>query len=1066
MKRWLSIILLTFSCFALAQKSKTMWKVNAGMQTKQKSNNANLPEKKLYDLDLTALQELLVTSPKRLANAGNSNTLISLPNADGVFENFRVYENPVMDAELAANYPEIKSYVAIGVDNPTARVYFSFSPLGFKSMSLHPGKPVVFIEPLTTDLSTYTVYQKSDYTNSLSRIECKIINEAVSDIGDSELMARPNADDAKLRTFRLALSCTGEYAAYFGGTKALALAGMNNTLTRVNAIFETDFGLRLVLIANNANVIYTSPTTDPYADYTGMSSWNSQLQSTLTSVIGEANYDIGHLLGGTGGGGNAGCIGCICVNGSKGKGYTSPSSGIPAGDNFDIDYVAHEIGHQLGANHTYSHVTESGTGTQMEPGSGSTIMSYAGITTKDVQRHSDPYFHAISIQQVTNNVKNKVAYILTSTGNNVPIVNAGLDYTIPKGTPFMLNGNASDANGDMLTYNWEEMDLGTSITTIPSTTATSGPIFRSYVSTTSPTRYFPRMATVLSGLNTTAGTEIPWEVLPNVARTLNFRLTVRDNRAGGPSNNSDDVIVTVNGTAGPFTVNSPNSAVTYSGGSTQTITWNVAGTTTNGVNCANVDILLSTDGGQTFAATLLSATPNDGTQNVVIPNIAGNTNRIMIKGNNHIFFDVSNTNFIIAAGTTVADITLPIMATLSASGTTVSSTNLYWSASDNVGVTGYDLYQNGVLKASTTNTAYTISGLSSATNYSFYVIAKDAAGNRSVASNTVNIMTLSAADTSSPTSPTLTAYGTTATSTNLSWTTATDNIGVTGYDIYKNSQFIGSSTATSYAVSGLNPATNYSYYVRAKDAVGNSSSSNLVSITTLSNVISYCASRGNSTAKEYINRVQIGTINNLSGNNNGYGNFTALTTNLALNSNNNITITATKSSPSYAEAYSVWIDFNQDNDFSDAGELVINQSKTKTTPFSGSISVPSNALQGATRMRVSMKNNALATACEIFTYGEVEDYTVIITATGRFEEETIVSKPAVKIYPNPVKGEVLNISNLENPATFRIYNLLGQEIANNKIENDAVNVSSLKPGNYIIEIMDGDSRTTKQFIKQ
>ncbi|MFN3968686.1 reprolysin-like metallopeptidase [Flavobacterium sp.] len=1066
MKRWLSIILLAFSCIALAQKSKTIWKVNMGTDLNRKSNNTSLPEKKLYDLNLTALQDILFTSPKRTTNASNSGTLISLPNAEGVFENFSVYENSVMSEELAANYPEIKSYVAIGVENPSVRVYFSLSPLGFKSMTLHPGKATVFIEPLTTDLTTYTVYQKSDYTNSLSRMECKIIDKAASDIADLDLVARPNADDAKLRTFRLALSCTGEYAAYFGGTKALALAGMNNTLTRVNGIFETDFGLRLVLIANNDNVIFTNATTDPYANYTSMSSWNTQLQSTLTSVIGETNYDIGHLLGGSGGGGNAGCIGCICVSGSKGRGYTSPSSGIPAGDNFDIDYVAHEMGHQLGANHTYSHVTESGTGAQMEPGSGSTIMSYAGITTKDVQRHSDPYFHAISIQQVTNNVKNKVAYILTATGNSVPVVNAGLDYTIPKGTPFVLNGVASDANNDMLTYNWEEMDLGTSITAVPSATATSGPIFRSYVPTTSPTRYFPRMATILSGSTTTAGTEIPWEVLPNVSRTLNFRLTVRDNKAGGPSNNSDDVIVTVNGTAGPFTVNSPNTAVTYSGGSTQTITWNVAGTTANGVNCANVDILLSTDGGQTFPVTLLSATPNDGTQNAVIPNTAGSTNRIMIKGSNHIFFDVSNANFTIASGITVADITLPIMATLSASGTTVSSTNLTWSASDNVGVTGYDLYQNGVYKASTTNTVYTISGLASATNYSFYVIAKDAAGNRSAASNTVNVVTLSSADIIAPTSTTLTASGTTATSTNLYWTAATDNIGVTGYDIYKNGQYMASTTAITYTANGLNPATTYNYYVRAKDAVGNATSSNSVSITTLSNVTSYCTSKGNSSAKEYINRVQMGTINNLSGNNNGYGNFTGLSTNLALNSNNNITITPIKTNSYYTEAFNVWIDFNQDNDFTDAGEQVVNQLKTSSNLITGTITVPSTALQGATRMRVSMKYNASPTPCEIFSYGEVEDYTVIITATARFEEETIVSKPAIKIYPNPVTGEVLNIANLENPATFRIYNLLGQVMANNKIENDTVDVSSLKPGNYIIEIIDGGTRITKQFIKQ
>jgi hypothetical protein len=201
-----------------------------------------------------------------------------------------------------------------------------------------------------------------------------------------------------------------------------------------------------------------------------------------------------------------------------------------------------------------------------------------------------PYFHAISIQQVTNNVKAKTCQTNTSTGNAVPTANAGLDYTVPKSTPFMLTGTGTDANGDVLTYNWEQMNAGTSTTTTPSATKTAGPNFRSYNSSTSPTRYFPRMQSVLTGATTTTGTEILVEALPSVARTFNFRLTVRDNRAGGSGNNSDDMVVTVNATAGPFTVNSPNTAVSYAGGSTQTITWAVAGTTANGVNCANVDI--------------------------------------------------------------------------------------------------------------------------------------------------------------------------------------------------------------------------------------------------------------------------------------------------------------------------------------------------------------------------------------------------------------------------------------------------------------------------------------------
>lgn len=1024
-----------------------------------------LPEKNLFTLNLDQLRTVLANAPQRFSEARSNGITLSIPNENGVLESFRVYENSVLDPALAARYPEIKSYIGIGIDNPTATSYFSVSPLGFKAMTLSADKAAVFIEPISQDLTTYTVYRKSDKVRSLNAFECSVIDEVAPQVDQSTL--RPNADDSTLRTFRLAMSCTGEYTAYFGGTKALALAAINNSITRCNGVFEKDFGVRMVIIANTDLVIYTSASTDPYAAASSMSQWNSQLQSTLTSVIGEANYDVGHLFGATGGGGNAGCIGCVCVNGSKGSGYTSPADGIPSGDNFDIDYVAHELGHQFGANHTFS-MSNEGTGANMEPGSGSTIMGYAGITSQDVQPHSDAYFHAISIQQVTNNIKAKTCQTNTATGNAVPTANAGLDYTIPKSTPFMLTGSGTDANGDALTYNWEQFDNAASTATgassAASATRTSGPTFRSYNSSTSPVRYFPRLQSVLAGATTTAGTEITVEALPSVARTMNFRLTVRDNRAGGSANNSDDMIVTVNGTAGPFTVSAPNTAVTYAGNSSQTVTWNVAGTTANGVNCANVDILLSTDGGLTYPYTLVAATPNDGTQAVTIPNLAGTTNRIMVKGTNHIFFDVSNANFTIT--NSAPDTTAPTAATLSASGTTTTSTNLSWSgATDNIGVTGYDVYQNGTFRASTASTSFVANGLTAATAYSFYVVAKDAAGNLSPASNTVNVTTL-APDTTAPTAPTLSASGTTSSSTNLSWTGATDNVGVTSYDVYRNGTFLASTATTTYAVTGLTASTAYTFYVIAKDAAGNASiASNIVNVTTLVNSVTYCTSRGNNTADEYINRVQLGSINNLSGNNGGYGDFTALSTNLVRGTSNTITITPTWTSTVFREAYRVWIDYNRDGDFLDSGEQVVNVTRTTATPIARSFTVPTTALLGTTRMRVSMKYNASPTSCETFADGEVEDYTVNITATARPEDANMATL-AFNVYPNPVKGDMLNIANLVEAATYRVFNLMGQELAKGKIENNAVYVGSLKAGAYLIEITSGNATNTKRFIKE
>ena len=985
-----TLLLLTIA-IGFAQGKNDLWKKSNSFEAFKKTPKNHLPQKNIFKLDLLNMEKMLNKAPKRANVNITQHLIISLPNGEGVLENFKVFENSVMEPELAKKYPNIKSYVAVGVDNPLARAYFSYSPLGFKSMILYPDQSSVFIEPISDNADTYSVYKKSDKEEVLEKFECNIMHKVANATPSDNTVAFRGADDAKLRTFRIALSSTGEYSAYFGGTKANTLAAMNNTLTRINGIFEKDFGVRLILIGNNDAIIYTNSTTDPYSDPANKSNWRLELQSNLTATIGEANYDIGHLLGtGVANSGDAGCVGCICTNNFKGRGYTTGTSNNHQGDTFDLDFVAHEIGHQLGATHTFTHTSETGTGSQMEPGSGSTIMSYSGRTSKDIEFHSDAYFHAISIQQVTDNIKTKTCAVISTNGNAAPIVNAGLDFTIPKGTPFMLTGTATDANSDdILTYSWEQMDLGTSTTSVPNATATSGPLFRSYPESTSATRYFPNINSILNGLTTTTGREIASEVLPNVARTLNFRFTARDNRIGGGSNNSDDMIITVDGLAGPFTIDSQNTAVSYAAGTSQTINWSVAGTNTNGVNCTNVDILLSTDGGQTFPIVLLASTPNDGSQNIIIPNMPGTTNRIMVKGSNHIFFDVNNSNFTITGSNT--DTTAPTTSTLTASGTTTSSTNLSWTAAtDNVGVSGYDVYQNGVLRTSTTTTTLSVTGLTASTTYNFYVKAKDAAGNASQSSNTVLITTLSN--------------------------------------------------------------------------------------TTLVTTPSYCSSVGG-TSKEYINRVIMGTIDNNSGNDNGYGNYTTLSSTVYLGSSEKITIIPKWTSSVRAESYNVWIDFNKNGNF-ESNELVFSKSKSRASSITGAFTIPSNALTGATRMRVSMKYNSFPSACETFANGEVEDYTINITSTiARTSEETNIneetkeetneiSKLDFKLYPNPVKGDIVNFTEMNESTTYRIFNQMGQQVASGYIENNSVNVGALMPAIYIIEITDGKSVGTKRFIKE
>ncbi|MBQ4819528.1 reprolysin-like metallopeptidase [Aquimarina sp. MMG016] len=715
--------------FGFSQKTfwtgTTQLKSQTVLETKK-----DLPTQHLFTLDFDGFTQALQASPKR-GKSINSSVIMAFPGENGALENFRIFEAPVLHPDLAARYPGIKSYAGQGIDNPTAIIRFSISPLGLQSMRLGENG-AVFIEPLTDNQSgTYTVYSKAEKLPSTGKFECLVDDSAFSNKSGSVDMK--NADDSTLRTYRIAVSTTGEYTQFHGGTKAGALAAINTTMTRVNGIFENDFAVTMIVIANNDDVIYTNSSTDPYSN----GGFNSQVQNTLTNVIGEANYDIGHLFARASDNGNAGCIGCVCVNGSKGSAFTSRST--PVGDPFDVDYVAHEIGHQFGANHTFSFRNES-TNAHFEPGSGTTIMGYAGITgATDVQQNSDPYFHFFSIQQVTNYVKSTSCQTNTNTGNAIPTVSAGADYTVPKGTPFVLEGQASDANsGDALTYCWEQRDENNAATTYPSVTATSGVAFRSFNPSTSNKRYFPRLSTIKTG-----ATSWQWEAVPDVTRTLNFRLTVRDNKAGGAGNNSDDMRVNVTANAGPFVVNSPNTNVSWSANSVQTVTWDVAGTTGNGINAANVDIYLSTDGGDTYSIALATGVPNDGSHDITVPNAQGNQNRIMVKGSGNVFFDISNANFEIS-GVVTPDTEAPSTpSSLAASNTTSNATDLSWNAStDNVGVTGYDVYRGSTVVATVAGTSYTATGLSPETAYSFRVKAKDGAGNESGFSNTVNVTTI------------------------------------------------------------------------------------------------------------------------------------------------------------------------------------------------------------------------------------------------------------------------------------------------------------------------------------
>lgn len=673
----LVIIAVSFETFA-QQDYWSARSTRGGIITDKAVARQTFPKDfKLFDLTIGALRQQLFSVAN---NQVSHSTIISLPNADGGIEQFEVVEASNFEPALQIQFPEIRAFSGKGITDRSATLKLSISPQGIQTMVFRTDKDNEFIEPYSNDHNIYAVFKSHREPGQLSwtcsTIERQFFSGVTPGLPNNN---RIESSAGELKTMRLAQSCTGEYANFFGATSSAqvsnVLAAYNATLTRCNGVYEKDLALHLNLIAATTSVIYYTPSTDPYSPAAAGAggAWNGELMNTLHSVLGDTAFDIGHLFGASGGGGNAGCIGCVCSNDMttvggdpvnyKGSGFTSPADAIPQGDNFDIDYVVHEVGHQLGANHTFSMSLE-GTGVNKEVGSGITIMGYAGITSQDVAPHSIDIFHEASIDQIQNNLATKTCPVTTNiTANNAtPVVGSVSNYTIPISTPFMITGSATDANaGDVLTYCWEQNDNSTTsgANSVASPTKATGPNWLSFSPTTSPNRTFPKLSTILAGLNVTppitggdAGANI--EALSSVSRTLNFRLTVRDNHpysstapvAVGQTAYTN-MAVTVTNTSGPFQVTSPNSFLSWGQGTLQTITWDVNNTTNAPVSCALVKISLSTDGGNTFPTVLSASTANDGSEVVTMPMITTSTARIKVEAVGNIFFDISNSNFAI-----------------------------------------------------------------------------------------------------------------------------------------------------------------------------------------------------------------------------------------------------------------------------------------------------------------------------------------------------------------------------------------------------------------------------------
>ena len=619
-----------------------------------------IPQKCLaFELIGNELKTKLLSAPNEANFRINESTcIISLPLPNGNIEKFRVVESPIMEPGLAAQFPNIKTYSVKGIDDAYANGKIDWTPeFGFHGMvrSVHGD---FFIDQYCLEnTKDYISYYTSDFIKDPSQKipEASLITDndekkSFSEPG-SKINAMPPATcvGTQLRRYRLAVACTGEYAVAATGsttpTVAQTLAKIVTSVNRVNGVYETEVAVRLILVATQTNVIFTVAATDPFAGNNNAGTLINESQSVITANIGSANYDVGHTFS-TGGGGLAG-LGVVCNNSQKARGITGSPS--PVGDPYDIDYVAHEIGHQFAGNHTFnSTVSSCGGGnrngsTAVEPGSGITIMAYAGICgSQDLAPNSIAYFHAISYDEIVNftnlNGGNSCP-VTTTTGNNPPVVIGSGNYIVPKSTPFVLTGSATDIDGDALTYSWEETSLGTA----GNWNSGNKNFFMSYTPTPSPSRLFPKQSVVLSGNYT--GTK--GEYVPATAQTIQFRLTARDNKMGGGGVCYSINTITVSGTAGPLSVSYPDASGIVWGSSTpQTITWAVNGTNAAPVSCDSVKILISYNGGITYS-TLLGSTPNDGTELITAPTVTASilTCRIKVESKGNIFYDVSNNNF-------------------------------------------------------------------------------------------------------------------------------------------------------------------------------------------------------------------------------------------------------------------------------------------------------------------------------------------------------------------------------------------------------------------------------------
>jgi len=1035
---------------------------------------------KVYELNLQKFKKEI-----SLVRTNELTTIIELPTANGI-QKFSVTEASSLAKGLALKYPMINSYSAKGIDDLSATARFSFGTDGFHAVIFYTDQPSFYIDPYTKNYNTYISYSRSSLPQKDNEFKCEV-DEQVNKITDSNVIYR-TPDDGLLRTYRLALVCSGEYAQFHlnnqgissdasdAEKKAAVLSAMNTSMTRINGVYERDLGVKMEIIEDNEQIIFLDAATDGITDGSAGTMIN-QVQNICDNTIGNANYDIGHIFS-IGGAGLAG-LGVVCSSGSKARGVTGIST--PLGDPYDIDYVSHEMGHQFGANHTQNNSCNRNPSTAVEPGSASTIMGYAGICAPNVQSNSDDHFHSVSIAEMWNRIETTASCALTtSTGNSAPVITEGLDHSIPKSTPFVLRGIASDIDSeDVLSYNWEQTD--NEIATMPpSSTSTAGPAFRSNSSISSPNRYMPALPTVIEG-----NISNTWEVVPSVAREMNFSLVVRDNAAGGGNSARDDIKVTTIDIT-PFTVDGPSTNEEWLVGSNQTINWVVGATNQAPVNTQNVTILLSTDGGVSFPIVLIENTTNNGSATFVVPNNITDTARIMVAAVDNIFYNVNTSNFTISSSdpTFIATNTTGVVEVCNSNtneATYEISLNFINNFSEDVSfsTTGEPSGSSVTFSPSTINSegivTMTLDNLNGAAVNTYQI-------DITASSNSITRNLEATLDIVSDTFPALnlTSPGNTDTGVGLSPVFTWEEISnASSYDIeiatdqqFSSVIFSENITTNSYNGASLDESTIYYWRVKAKNTCGDGGFSDISSFTT--KTCSVCVSNGNTSYETSTTRVIFNTIDNSSGKPGGYSDYTNINTSVKADEVHELTIQV-NTDGNYTVNTLVWIDWNQDCDFDDENEeydlgtaLDVEDETTTLSPLS--VTIPSDALLGSTTMRVSTKYLTDPTSCMTGEDAEVEDYTIeVIDATASLDNDIF---EGFNLYPNPSNGNFNLQFNAESTesAEIQLYDLTGRLVKELQFSNislrfsESISFQNTAKGFYVLKIKNGAKQTSRKLV--